>query len=148
MATNTEKMIPYCMSRLSAAGYKATAARKIVLQALCELPGHCTSADVLNKVNQMGSDIGRASVFRILELFSKLSIIRPTYVNGSTPEYVLLPKNGHHAHIVCPKCNKVTELKICPFEPQLEQIAAQHEVQLTGHILELFGYCAACSPAG
>lgn len=148
MGGHSEKIYAYCLARLSDSGNKVTTPRQVVLRALCDLQGHSTSTEILAKVAELDENISRASVFRVLELFSRLSIIRPTYVNSSTPEYVLLPENGHHAHIVCPGCNKVTELSLCPFESQLDQIAADYGIQLTGHILELFGYCAACSVAG
>jgi Fe2+ or Zn2+ uptake regulation protein len=148
MIGNKEENYQHCLTRLANSGNKVTAPRQVVLQALCELHGHCTSTEILQKVNELDANISRASVFRVLELFSRLAIVRPTYVNSSTPEYVLLPENGHHAHIVCPGCSKVTELSICPFESQLDQIAADYGIQLTGHILELFGYCPSCSVAG
>jgi Fur family transcriptional regulator, ferric uptake regulator len=145
MAAHSSNMYEYCLARLASSGNKVTTPRQVVLQVLCELHGHCTSTEILSKVAELDAGISRASVFRVLELFSRLAIVRPTYVNSSTPEYVLLPENGHHAHIVCPGCNKVTEISMCLFEEQLEQVAAQHGIQLTGHILELFGYCETCS---
>jgi|WetSurMetagenome_2_1015567.scaffolds.fasta_scaffold595550_2 Fur family transcriptional regulator, ferric uptake regulator len=134
-----------CTHRLSAAGYKLTAARLAVIQALCELPDHSTSAEILKKVRELDTSIGRASVFRVLDLLCTLAIIHPTYVSASTPEYILMPENGHHAHIICPGCHKVTELESCPFETQLEQIAEENGIRLTGVIVELFSYCPACA---
>ena len=138
-------LVQTCLNRVAGAGYKLTDARQTVLQALCDLPGHSTSAEILAKVNALDPSIGRASVFRVLDLLCTLAIIRPTYVSASTPEYVLMPENGHHAHIICPGCHKVTELDDCPFDEQLQEIADMHGIQLTGHILELFGYCPACA---
>jgi Fe2+ or Zn2+ uptake regulation protein len=137
-----------CIKRLSTAGYRLTSARRMVLRVICDLPGHQTSATILQKVSELDASIGRASVFRVLDLLSRLSIIRPTYVASSTPEYVLLPENGHHAHIICPGCNQVTELNSCLFDTQLQQMAQENGIQLTGHILELFGYCPACIALG
>jgi Fur family ferric uptake transcriptional regulator len=134
------------VQRLSSAGYKLTLARMTVLQALCELPGHCTSAVILEKVHELDASIGRASVFRVLDLLCSLAIIRPTYVSASTPEFVLMPENGHHAHIICPECHKVTELDTCPLDFHLTQVAEEYGIALSGHILELFGYCPTCIP--
>ncbi len=132
--------------RLSSAGCKLTLARMTVLQALCELPGHCTSAVILEKVHELNASIGRASVFRVLDLLCSLAIIRPTYAAAGAPEFVLMPENGHHAHIVCPGCHKVTELDTCPLDSQLEQMAHQYGIALSGHILEVFGFCPTCVP--
>ena len=102
--------------RLRDAGYKLTNARLTVLTALEQYDGHITSTELLERVNQMDASIGRASVFRTLDLFTHLSIIRPTYIDSSvTPTYVLLP-DGHHHHIICTNCNKVIEFEECDLD--------------------------------
>src|SRR5687768_1251297 len=100
-------------NRLKSAGYKLTNARLGVLQAIQDLGGHCTSGEVLEKVAATDESIGRASVFRTLELLTQLGIIRPTFMESSmTPQYVMLP-NGHHHHVICTNCNRVIEFEDC-----------------------------------
>src|SRR5262245_25578268 len=99
--------------RMRDAGHKLTNARLTVLNVLESSGGHITSAEVLDQVNAVDPTIGRASVFRTLDLLTSLSIIRPTYINSSmTPTYVLLP-DGHHHHIICTNCNRVIEFEDC-----------------------------------
>ncbi len=94
----------------------------------------------------MDASIGRASVFRTLDLFTHLSIIRPTYIDSSvTPTYVLLP-DGHHHHIICTNCNKVIEFEECDLEDLRVELEARLHVHLTGHLLEFYGLCANCTP--
>ncbi|MEP6988799.1 MAG: transcriptional repressor, partial [Chloroflexota bacterium] len=69
--------------RLREAGHKLTNARLTVLNVLENNGGHLTSAEVLDQVDKIDSSIGRASVFRTLDLLTSLSIIRPTYMNSS-----------------------------------------------------------------
>ncbi len=84
--------IQHRTQRLRDAGYKLTTARLTVLGVLEAGGGHMTSAEVLEKVDTVAPEIGRASVFRALDLFTRLSIIRPTYIGGSVaPTYVLMP---------------------------------------------------------
>lgn len=130
--------------KLRDAGHKLTNARLAVLQALEDSGGHITSSEVLSRVEQIDSTIGRASVFRTLDLLTNLAVIRPTYIGTSmTPTYVLLPE-GHHHHIICTNCNRVIEFDECG----LEQIASSLEhrlgVRLTGHLLEFYGLCDQC----
>ncbi len=133
------------MHRLSAAGYRLTNARRTVVAVLCESEGHLTSAEVLARVQSRDASIGRASVFRTLELLTELAVVRPTYLEARTPHYVVMPTDGHHAHIVCVQCSRVIELVDCHVEGQLAEIAARHGVSLTGHLLELYGMCEACA---
>lgn len=136
--------IDRAIGRLRGAGYKLTNARRTVLDVLFESDGHLTSAEVLARVEARDPSVGRASVFRTLDLLSQLGIVRPTYLEPRTPNYVVLPTDGHHAHIVCTRCNTVIELGECRVGDLIDELAEQHQVKLTGHLLELYGLCADC----
>ena len=130
--------------RLRDAGHKLTNARLTVLDVLEESGGHITSAEVLEKVNAADPAIGRASVFRTLDLLTSLSIIRPTYIHSSlTPTYVLLP-DGHHHHIICTNCNRVIEFEDCGLSGMEAELESRLHVKLTGHLLEFYGLCDRC----
>ncbi|MEP7292199.1 MAG: Fur family transcriptional regulator [Chloroflexota bacterium] len=132
--------------RLRDAGYKLTNARLTVLAALEAGDGHLTSTEVLERVNQLDSSIGRASVFRTLDLFTQLSIIRPTYIDSSvTPTYVFMP-NGHHHHIICTNCNRVIEFEDCGLDKLTNELEQSLHVHLVGHLLEFYGVCDHCDP--
>jgi Fur family ferric uptake transcriptional regulator len=130
--------------RLRDAGHKLTEARLTVLNVLEASEGHITSSEVLDRVSALAPNIGRASVFRALDLFTRLSIIRPTYVDSSvTPTYVLLP-GGHHHHIICMNCNRVIEFEDCHLKELADDLEAKLHVKLTGHLLEFYGLCDRC----
>ncbi len=135
------------VQRIRDAGYKLTNARLTVLDVIEAHEGHMTSTDVLEAVAVRDSGIGRASVFRTLDLLTQLAIIRPTYIDSSmTPTYVLMP-DGHHHHIVCVNCNRVIEFDDCGLSDLETHLEARFGVQLTGHLLEFYGYCRECQPA-
>ncbi len=130
--------------RLREAGHKLTNARLTVLNVLENNDGHLTSAEVLDQVEQLDKSIGRASVFRTLDLLTSLSIIRPTYMNSSmTPTYVLMP-DGHHHHIVCTNCNRIIEFENCGLGSIAAELEERLHVKLTGHLLEFYGLCDKC----
>lgn len=140
----SEELSPRAL-RLRDAGHKLTNARLTVLQVIEESGGHITSAEVLEQVNQVDPSIGRASVFRTLDLLTSLSIIRPTYLHSSiTPTYVLLP-DGHHHHIICTNCNRVIEFEDCGLSGIEGKLEDRFHVKLTGHLLEFYGICERCS---
>lgn len=134
-------------NRLRKAGYKLTNARLIVMQAIQELGGHCTSTDVLGAVAALDESIGRASVFRTLDLLTQLGIIRPTYVESSmTPQYVMLPE-GHHHHVICTNCNRVIEFDDCGLSDLTQLLETRFNLTITGHLLEFYAVCNACQSA-
>lgn len=131
------------IQRIRESGNKITHARLVVLEALEAFTHHPTSADVLEAVSEIDSSVGRASVFRTLDLFTKLNIIRPTYVGDSSPQYVLLPE-GHHHHIVCLQCKRTIEFEDCGLEALEAELQERFHVTLTGHLLEFYGLCETC----
>ena len=141
--TETEELSPRAV-RLREAGHKLTNARLTVLNVLENNDGHLTSAEVLEQVDEIDPSIGRASVFRTLDLLTSLSIIRPTYMNSSmTPTYVLMP-DGHHHHIVCTNCNRIIEFENCGLGTIAAELEERLHVKLTGHLLEFYGLCDKC----
>lgn len=141
---HASSMQEHC-DRLRDAGYKLTNARLTVLQVIEDLGGHVTSAEVLDGVAAADDSIGRASVFRTLDLLTRLGIVRPTYVDSShTPNYVLLP-DGHHHHIICNHCGKVIEFDDCDLDALTQQLERRYDIAITGHLLEFYGTCAACA---
>lgn len=136
------------LERLRNAGYKLTTARATVLGVIESHEGHMTSAEILDEVSKRDSSIGRASVFRTLDLLTRLAIIRPTYTSSSaTPNYVLMP-DGHHHHIVCVQCHQTIEFHDCGLGVLSERLEKELGVKLTGHLLEFYGVCGTCSEVG
>lgn len=130
--------------RLRETGHKLTNARLTVLRVLEQQEGHMTSAEVLEAVAAQDTRIGRASVFRTLDLFTQLAIIRPTYIESSmTPTYVLMP-DGHHHHIICTNCNRVIEFEDCGLSDLTRQLQTEFNMTITGHLLEFYGLCDTC----
>lgn len=136
--------IEHHKQRLRNAGYKLTNARATILEVIQQLGGHCTSAEVLNRVATVDDSIGRASVFRTLDLLTQLGIIRPTYIDTSaTPQYVMMP-DGHHHHVICTNCNRVIEFEDCGLSSLESQLEKKFDMKITGHLLEFYAVCNSC----
>ncbi|MCA9883382.1 MAG: transcriptional repressor [Anaerolineae bacterium] len=143
-ADNTQPDLASYIRRLQHAGYKLTHARLTVLNVLKQSGGHVTSTDVIDAVAEADNSIGRASVFRTLDLFTRLGIVRPTIIDSSAaPSYVFL-EGGHHHHIICNGCNRVIEFDDCGLEKLSQQLEERYNVAITGHMLEFYGLCDHC----
>lgn len=140
--------LQHALDRLREAGYRITNARLAVLRVLQESDGHLTSAEILNGVEARDPSVGRASVFRTLDLLTSLSLVRPTYLESRTPTYVLLTREGHHSHIICTNCSRVVELDVCQVDDIAAAVGEQHGMRITGHLLEFYGICIRCADAG
>ena len=147
MAAPIPALLASALRRLRAAGHKLTPARKAVLAVLCESERHLSSTEIQEGVRRREPGTGRASVFRTLELLTRLSIVRPTCLEARAPVYVVLPDDGHHAHLVCPRCRQVVEIEDCDLGQTVARIGREHGVMISGHLLELYGLCVPCREA-
>src|SRR5260221_4256434 len=125
------------------AGYKLTSPRLTILDLLDKSGGHVTSSELLSLVDERDPSIGRASVFRTLDLMTKLGIIWTSVQGGSTIHYMLMP-GGHHHHIICTRCHKLIEFNDCRLSTLIASVEKEYGVQVEGHLLELFGLCPDC----
>lgn len=132
------------IQRLKQAGHRLTQARLTILAILEAERGHTTSADILAKVKQVNPAIGRASIFRTLDLFTQLGIVRPTYIDTSlTPTYVLM-HGGHHHHVICTHCRRFIEFEDCGLETLTQSLERRLNIKISGHLLEFYGVCQPC----
>ena len=128
---------------LKSSGYKLTSPRLTILNLLEQSGGHTTSAELLTLVEKTDPSIGRASVFRTLDLLIKLGIVWTSGQGGSTIHYMVMP-GGHHHHIVCKHCNKLIEFSDCGLGKLLANLERDYGVQVEGHLLEVYGICREC----
>ncbi|MGV2436752.1 MAG UNVERIFIED_CONTAM: transcriptional repressor [Anaerolineae bacterium] len=90
-------------------------------------------------VCQHDQRIGRASVFRTLDLFCQLGFAPESTMRGRHC-FVLIP-DGHHHHVVCLNCHCTIEFEDCALNGLAHELETRLKVQLLGHLLEFYGYC-------
>jgi Fur family ferric uptake transcriptional regulator len=130
-------------SALESRGYRLTAARRIILEALAESGGHLTADELADLARRRETGIGRMTVYRTLDLLCDLGLLRPVYLGTGAAHYILM-QDGHHHHLVCSDCGCVVEFVECAFDDLHRQIAERYGFRVEGHLLELYGVCEAC----
>ncbi|UCG23776.1 MAG: transcriptional repressor [Chloroflexota bacterium] len=131
---------------LARRGYRFTQARKEVLSALVLAGGHISANELVDLVRHGGSDVGRMTVYRTLDLLTELGLVRPIYQGTGAAHFVLLVE-GHHHHLVCTGCDKVVELDVCLLTDIERRMKEDTDFEVRGHLLEIFGLCRQCRDA-
>lgn len=130
------------VERLKFAGYKITPARLAVLQVIDDDHAHLNPSDVLEQAKQLYPKLGRATVYRTLELLTELGILRPIYMGESTPRFIRA-EGGHH-HLVCNDCGEVIEFDECMAGDLTTVLQEQFGFEIGSHLLEFYGRCRDC----
>lgn len=129
---------------LSQKGYRLSEPRKRVIELLETAEVALSPQQIHQNLQQKGCDIGLVSVYRTLDLLTKLELVALVYDLQHNPGY-MLSTTGHHHHIVCQECHKALEFSGSDDIDQLvERVEAETSFQVRDHFLQLFGLCPDC----
>jgi len=131
------------VNQLRAAGYKITPARLAVLQLVADSTDHLVPAMVLERGRAIYPKLGRATVYRTLELLTELRVLRPIY-GGSDGVNFIRAEGGHH-HLVCADCGDTIEFDDCVAAELAHDLAERFGFTIQSHLLEFYGVCAPCT---
>lgn len=134
--------MPITNQDLRKAGLKVTLPRIKILELLENSTRHHLSAeDIYKTLLEQGEDVGLATVYRVLTQFEAAGIIQRHYFENNHSVFEIM-QDDHHDHLVCQHCNTVIEFSNDLIEQEQHQIAESHGFTLTGHSLNLYGYCS------
>lgn len=127
---------------LRKAGLKVTLPRIKILELLESATDHHLSAEEIYKtLLEQGEDVGLATVYRVLTQFEAAGIIERHNFENSHSVFEIMQED-HHDHIVCQGCNRVVEFINDVIESEQHKVAEELGFTLTGHSLNLYGYCS------
>ena len=127
---------------LRKAGLKVTLPRIKILELLESATDHHLSAEEIYKtLLEQGEDVGLATVYRVLTQFEAAGIIERHHFENNHSVFEIMQED-HHDHMVCQGCNRVVEFTNDIIESEQHKVADQLGFTLTGHSLNLYGYCS------
>jgi len=132
---------------LHKAGLKATLPRIHILQILENAAKpHMSAEDIYRALLDRGTDIGLATVYRVLAQFETAGLIVRHNFEGGHSVYEL-NLGEHHDHLVCISCGKVEEFHDPIIEQRQQVVAEQAGYRITAHALNIYGICQQCERA-
>jgi Fur family ferric uptake transcriptional regulator len=129
---------------LDQAGHRLTEPRRTVASAVESRNGHFTAAALVADARARQPGIGRATVFRALDLFMELDVVERIDLPTGEHAYVACQPELHHHHVVCSQCGRTTEIDDRGIRGITKKIARRTGYRIEQHRVELFGTCPAC----
>jgi Fe2+ or Zn2+ uptake regulation protein len=120
--------------------HRLTAPRKQVFTALKKAQQPLS----LQQLTRSVPAIDRTSLYRTLELFVQLSIVRVIHTGWKKQYELADPFKPHHHHLQCTRCKELIEVKNPQLEQLIDRIVREHHYALTNHHFELEGLCQNC----
>jgi Fur family transcriptional regulator, ferric uptake regulator len=125
------------------AGHHATRSRVAVAELVSDRVGHFTAADVARLATARGARMGRATVFRTLELFAELGVVERLDLPGGDHAYVACTPDHHH-HVVCSRCGRAAWVSDIGMTDVMHRVADRTGYRIERHRVELYGVCPPC----
>ncbi len=131
-------------SRVKSGGYKITPQRKAILTVLLEHRGCFISVEkICEETRKIHPEINITTVYRNLDIFENLHIVHKIFIDEGVSRYDIISVDAHHHHIICKGCGKTEVIEFCPLG-DLVGLAEEKKFTLTGHKIELYGFCDKC----
>ena len=129
------------IDELKSTGLKATLPRLKILDVFQKgAQRHMTAEDVFRVLLEERSDIGLATVYRVLTQFEAAGLVTRHHFEGTTAVFEL-NEGEHHDHIVCLDCGKVEEFMDAGIEERQRTVAGKMQFEIKDHSMILYGRC-------
>ena len=129
------------IDELKSTGLKATLPRLKILDVFQKgTQRHMTAEDVFRVLLEERSDIGLATVYRVLTQFEQAGILSRSHFESGKAVYEL-NEGTHHDHLVCLDCGRVEEFYDAEIEKRQQAVAKTKGFEIAEHALSLYAHC-------
>lgn len=132
---------------LATQGMRLTQERSIIVDDVFSQHEHFDADQIVERLTPQkgGRRVSRSSVYRTLTLLEDAGLIRKVARNNDRDVYEHDYGYPQHDHLICSECGEMIEFYNAEISRVLEEVAAAHGFRMSGHRLEVFGRCQACS---
>jgi Fur family ferric uptake transcriptional regulator len=125
--------------------HPVTPQRLRVAEVLFGTHHHVSAEEILARLRERRRPVGKATVYRTLELLREAGLIREHDFGEGFKRYEPRPTRPHHEHLVCTRCGKVIEFVAPEIERVEREVAELHAFAPSHHKVEIYGLCSDCS---
>ncbi len=129
---------------LKRSGLKNTKHRNSILEILENSRHPLTAEQIFVKLLSLKISINLSSVYRTLDtLISKGMLVKST-LSGDNKALFELNRQEHKHNLICFGCRKIIPVDGCPLAGYENLLKEKTGFDVTGHKLEIYGYCQDC----
>lgn len=125
-------------------GNRLTKQRQIIIDTLLNFSQPVTAQEIHKYLKNKKIAVDLTSVYRTLNLLSKMDIIRMAEFGEGKKRYEIIKKDDHHHHFVCDNCGSIKDIVIDEEKKILAGLKKRNNFQIKRHSLEFFGICVEC----
>jgi Fur family ferric uptake transcriptional regulator len=131
------------LAAFDGAGYRLTEPRRAMAGLIGARADHFTAEELLATSRGQRLGLGRATVFRSLDILADLGVVERLDLPTGAHAFVACDRPHHH-HVVCSSCGAATDVPDQGLDELVDRLAASSGYRIDRHRLELFGLCPTC----
>ena len=144
-ATTQPSWREHTLATLARHGFRRGGARNAVVELLDAQDCALTAQEIDDRLRGDGRAVGRASVYRILEMLTELRLVARIDVGQGVARYEpLQPSGDHHHHLVCDRCGQVAPFEDASLEQAIARVSRRLSFSVADHDVVLHGACRDC----
>jgi Fur family ferric uptake transcriptional regulator len=130
---------------LARAGLRRGGARERIIELLAREPCALSAVEIEDALRARGERIGRASVYRVLELLAEHGLVERVAAGPGLSRFERVLASGeHHHHLVCDRCGRLVAFDDAGLERAIDRVSERLGVRVEHHDVTLHGACADC----
>jgi Fur family ferric uptake transcriptional regulator len=137
--------IEHAHAVLAHAGLRRGGARERVIELLAREPCAHSAVEIEDQLRARGARIGRASVYRVLELLVEHGLVERVAVGPGLSRFERVLESGeHHHHLVCDQCGRLVAFDDAGLERAIHRVSERLGARVHTHDVVLRGACEDC----
>lgn len=141
-----QEAIARALDAIRAAGGRATAAKRLLLEVLSADSAHRTAEELTIALQARAPDVAPSTTYRILEELERVGLVDHSHAGKGPTTYHL--RSAAHGHLVCERCDEMIEIDPSAFDQLVATAASSHGFVVDPHHFAVLGRCARCASSG
>jgi Fur family transcriptional regulator, ferric uptake regulator len=145
VATENLNWSEHVHAQLARAGLRRGGARERIIELLASESCALSAVEIEDALRARGERIGRASIYRVLELLVEQELVeRVTVGQGLSRFERILASGEHHHHLLCEQCGRLVAFDDPGLERAINRVSERLGARVDHHEVVLRGACEDC----
>lgn len=132
------------MNAVKLSGLKNTKCRTAILKVLEQSNQPIPAEQIFLELKEKNVTANLSTVYRTLDILAEKNLATKLNITGDNRALYEINRMEHRHYLVCLGCKKITSIDSCPVEEYEKRLAKETDYLISGHRLDIFGYCPEC----
>jgi Fur family ferric uptake transcriptional regulator len=129
-------------------GLKNTKCRAAILDILEQSDQPVAADRLFHQLNEKNIILSFSTVYRTLETLTDKKLVKKLTIAGEDKAFFEYNRKGHRHYLICLDCKKILAIEHCPLKGYEEILKKETDYAISGHKLDIYGYCPDCQKHG